>query len=165
MADLTGLPKITLKRTGVIFTTTITESGETKTVQGMCGELTGGNLNLKTIERYKYFDSATNSWENYVALPSGEFILTLDFHNRMGRKVFFIQPDGKYGHNKLRGRDGKLAEILIHSADDVGDIVGCLAPGRSFDAANKNLLQSTDAMTDLFAHFNHEKLAGWIVVE
>jgi hypothetical protein len=165
MADLSGLPKIYLKRTGVVFTATVTEDGETKTVQGMCGELTAGNVKLKTIERDKYLDPVTKQLINYVSLPSGEFILTLDFHQRMGRNVFFVQPDGKYGHNKLRGRDGQLAEILIHSAQTVGDVIGCLAPGRSFDAATNTLLQSAEAMTDLSAHFNHQKLAGWIVVE
>jgi hypothetical protein len=165
MADLSSLPKIYLRRTGVVFTTTITEDGETKTVQGRCGELTAGPVKYSTIERYKYLNSATNGWENYVSLPTGEFILTLDFHNRMGRKVFFIQPDGKYGHNKLRGRDGQIAEILIHSANTVADINGCLAPGKSFDATKNNLLQSTQAMNELFAFFNNEKLAGWIVVE
>lgn len=164
MAGFSDLPKIYLTRTGTTFTETITEDGETKTVQGIVGDLVAGAQKYKTIERYKYLNQTTGNWEDYVSLPPGEFILTLDYHNRLGRNVFFVQPDGKYGHNKHRGRDGKLAEIMIHSADDVGDVVGCLAPGKTFDAGNNRLLQSSLAMTELFNYFNNEKLAGWIVV-
>lgn len=147
MADLSKLPKIYFKRTGATFT----KDG----VEGLRGTLTAGTTVFETIER----------GGGYVKLPKGEFFLTLDMHDRLGRKVFFVYHDKAHGGHGVINEEGRVAEIMVHSADTPDDLKGCLAPGRSFDAESNTLLQSTDAMNDLFAFFNHEKAAGWIVVE
>lgn len=147
--DLSTLTKeITLKRSGVIFTK--------NNVSGKRGTLTVGNVSFETIER----------GGNYVSLPTGRFLLTMTKDKSRGQ-VFIVQPTGSYGH-KVPTESGGVAGIMIHSADTPDDLTGCLAPGKSFDATSNTLLQSSEAMTDIFTFFGgfgETKLAGWIVVE
>ncbi len=147
--DLSTITKeITFKRTGVLFTK--------NNVSGKRGTLTVGNVSFETIER----------GGNYVSLPTGKFLLTMTKDKSRGQ-VFIVQPEGKYGH-EVPAEGGGKAGIMIHSADTPDDLTGCLAPGKTFDAASNTLLQSSEAMTDIFTFFGgfgETKLAGWIVVE
>ncbi|HNU06405.1 MAG TPA: DUF5675 family protein [Pyrinomonadaceae bacterium] len=147
--DLSKLTQeIVLTRTGVTF--------NKNNVIGKRGNLTVGNVVFETIER----------GGNYVSLPTGRFLLTMTKDASRGQ-VFIVQPDGTFGHNVPTLSGGK-AGIMIHSADTPDDLTGCLAPGKSFDAANGTLLQSSSAMTDIFnffGGFGETKLAGWIKVE
>lgn len=148
--------KIYLKRTGVVFS--VSRNGTV--YEGKRGELKIGGVTLQTIER----------GGNYVSLPAGEFLMTSYSDSSRGQ-VLGIQPDGKYGHNVPKWRNGEkvgTAGIMIHAADDPGDLLGCLAPGRSFDVASKTLKESAAAMGDIFTYlggFGENKLIGWIVVE
>lgn len=148
--------KIYLKRTGVLFT----YKKDGKTFQGKRGELTVGALTLQTIER----------GDGYVALPEGEFLMT-SYTDKTRGKVLGVQPDGRFGHNVPKKRDGVvvgIAGIMIHRADDPGDLEGCLAPGRNFNSTSNMLEKSSEAMDDIFTYlgsFGEGKLIGWIVVE
>ncbi|MEP6901401.1 MAG: DUF5675 family protein [Actinomycetota bacterium] len=147
--DLSTLTKeITLKRSGMLFAK--------NNVPGKRGTLPAGNVSFETIER----------GGNYDSLPAGKFLLTMTNDKSRGR-VFIVQPTGSYGH-KVPTESGGTAGIMIHSADTPDDLTGCLAPGKSFDAASNTLLRSSEAMTDIFTFFGgfgETKLAGWIVVE
>ncbi len=146
--DINSLNSATFKRTGVVF--------NKNNVEGRRGTLTVGSLTLETIER----------GGNYVKLPAGKFLLTMTNDKSRGQ-VFIVQPDGKYGHN-VKAEGGGLAGIMIHVAETPDQLLGCLAPGKSFDATENKLLQGRDAMNDMmtfFGGFGETKLAGWIVVE
>jgi hypothetical protein len=106
-------------------------------VIGKRGTLTVGSVTFENIER----------GGNFVSLKSGRFLLTMTEDASRGQ-VFIVQPDGKYGHNVPTLSGGK-AGIMIHSADTPDDLTGCLAPGKSFDAASGTLLQSSEALTDI----------------
>lgn len=115
---------------------------------------------METIER----------GDEHLKLPVGEFLMTSYTDSKRG-KVLGVQNTGKYGHNVPKWRDGiivGIAGIMIHAADTPDDLTGCLAPGRSFDSTTNTLLQSSDAMNDIFIYlgsFGEDKLIGWIVVE
>jgi hypothetical protein len=146
--DLDSLNSITFKRTGVIFT----KDG----VQGKRGTLTAGNVSYETVER----------GGNYVSLPTGKFLLTMTNDKSRGQ-VFIVQADGKYGHN-VKAEGGGLAGIMIHVAETPSQLLGCLAPGKSFDAKENKLLEGRSAMNEImtfFGGFGETKLAGWIAVE
>ncbi len=146
--DINSLGSVTFKRTGVVF--------NKDNVEGRRGALTVGSVTLETIER----------GGNYVKLPTGKFLLTMTNDKARGQ-VFIVQPDGKYGHN-VPAEGGGKAGIMIHVAETPSQLLGCLAPGKSFDATEKKLLQGRDALNDMmnfFGGFGETKLAGWIVVE
>lgn len=156
MADYSDKPKIYLTRTGVVF--------EKNHKQGLRGTLKVGEVLLETIERGIGDDGTP-----YVKLPKGEFLMTSYTDPNRG-KVIGVQGTGRYGHNVPKRRDGKvvgIAGIMIHEADEPQKLEGCLAPGRSFDSTTNTLLQSSDAMNDIFTYFGgfgETKLLGWIVV-
>ena len=146
--DLDSLSSITLKRTGVIF--------NKDSVEGKRGTLTAGSVSFETIER----------GGNYVSLPAGKFLLTMTNDKSRGQ-VFIVYHEGKYGHN-VKGEGGGPAGIMIHVAETPSQLLGCLAPGKQFDATENKLLKGRDAMNDImtfFGGFGETKLAGWIVVE
>jgi hypothetical protein len=146
--DLSSLPEIQLKRSGVVFSV--------NGVEGKRGTLTAGNVIYETIER----------GGNYVSLPTGRFLLTMTNDKSRGQ-VFIVQPTGKYGHN-VPTQEGGVAGIMIHVAEFPGDLTGCLAPGKEFSATENKLLKGREAMNEImtyFGGFGETKLAGWIAVE
>lgn len=141
--------KIYLKRSGVKFV-------DANKAEGIRGTLTVGTVTFETIER----------GNNYVLMPAGSFLLTMTKDSSRGN-VFIVQPTGKYGHNVKTLSQGN-AGIMIHRAEIPSHLEGCLAPGKSFDAATNTLQQSTEAISEIctyFGGFGETKLAGWIVVE
>lgn len=116
MAEETQIPTVYLFRIGVN-----TSSPKDKPPAiGVRGVMVIGSVSLYTIER----------GGGYVILPKGTFECTMEQHKRLG-KVFRVKDSGENGHNVTNDR-GYLAGMLIHSANFPHEIVGCVAPGKTY---------------------------------
>ena len=144
-----GAPEVPAASTNAVTTLYLTRTGERcaatnktgKVVFAKRGILQAGTQSFYTIERI-----------GMVSLRRGVYECVMEQqHNPDGsekRKVFRPRAEGPMGHN-LKGSSGGPAAILIHSANNPHQLLGCIAPGRA--KTPDGVDQSIDAMKALFS--------------
>jgi hypothetical protein len=129
-----NLKTLYLFRTGQL----ITSSDSDKSAIGVRGVLVAGEATYHTIER----------GGNYVTLPIGEYEIKMEesptkWEGKNPRRQFRV-----LGHNVYSAEHGRLAALLMHTGNYPHQIVGCIAPGKSY--LSNGVGESRQAMQEIF---------------